>query len=47
MIVSVNGTPVSTVEQFESQVEAAKKDGAVRLRVLTGGTFRIVVLKLP
>ncbi len=47
VIVSVNGNPVSTVEQFEAQVEAAKKDGAVRLRVLTGGTFRIVVLKLP
>jgi serine protease Do len=47
VIVSVNGTPVSTVEQFESQVEAAKKDGAVRLRVLTNGAFRIVVLKLP
>jgi serine protease Do len=47
VIVSVNGSPVSSVEQFEAQVEAAKKDGAVRLRVLNGGNFRIVVLKLP
>jgi serine protease Do len=46
VIVSVNGNPVSSVEQFEAQVEAAKKDGAVRLRVLNGATFRIVVLKV-
>jgi serine protease Do len=46
VIVSVNGNPVSTVEQFESQIEAAKKDGAVRLRVLNGPNYRIVVLKL-
>jgi serine protease Do len=46
VIVSVNGNPVATVEQFEAQVEAAKKDGAVRLRVLNGSNFRIVVLKL-
>ncbi len=46
VIVSVNGNPVSSVEQFEAQVEAAKKDGAVRLRVLNGTNFRIVVLKV-
>ena len=46
IIVSVNGKPVSSVEQFEAQVEAARKDGAVRLRVLNGSNFRIVVLKL-
>jgi serine protease Do len=46
VIVSVNGNAVSTVEQFEAQVEAAKKDGAVRLRVLNGSNFRIVVLKV-
>jgi serine protease Do len=46
VIVSVNGNPVSSVEQFEEQVEAAKKDGAVRLRVLNGSTYRIVVLKV-
>ena len=42
MIVSVNGNAVSTVEQFEAQVEAAKKDGACRLRVLNGSLFRFV-----
>jgi len=47
VIVSVNGNPVANVEQFEAQVEAAKKDGAVRLRVQNGATYRIVVLKLP
>jgi S1-C subfamily serine protease len=47
VIVSVNGNPVASVEQFEAQVEAAKKDGAVRLRVQNGGNYRIVVLKLP
>jgi serine protease Do len=47
VIVSVNGNPVANVEQFEAQVEAAKKDGAVRLRVQNGANYRIVVLKLP
>jgi serine protease Do len=46
VIVSVNGNPVGSVEQFEAQVEAAKKDGAVRLRVLNGSNFRFVVLKV-
>lgn len=46
VIVSVNGNPVANVEQFEAQVEAAKKEGAVRLRVQNGATYRIVVLKL-
>jgi len=46
VIVSVNGNPVASVEQFEAQVEAAKKDGAARLRVLNGGRYRFVVLKV-
>jgi serine protease Do len=46
VIVSVNGNPVSNVEEFEAQVEAARKDGAVRLRVFNASRFRIVVLKL-
>jgi serine protease Do len=47
VIVSVNGKPVASVEQFEAQIDAAQKEGAVRLRVLNGGNYRFVVLKLP
>jgi serine protease Do len=46
VIVSVNGNPVSNVEEFVAEVEAARKDGAVRLRVFNASRFRIVVLKL-
>jgi serine protease Do len=49
VIVSVNGTAVQSVEDFEKAVEAARPDGAARLRVLssTGSSvgYRIVVLR--
>jgi serine protease Do len=46
VIVSVNGTGVSSVEEFEKAIEQARPDGAARLRVQSNGGFRIAVLKL-
>src|SRR5262245_3947611 len=46
VIVSVNGKAVSSVDEFESAVEEARKDGAARLRVQSSQGFRIVVLRL-
>jgi len=46
LIVSVNGAPVSGVQDFEREIERARRDGAARLRVQSNGAFRIVVLKL-
>jgi serine protease Do len=46
VIVSVNGKAVSTVDEFESAIEEARKDGAARLRVQSSQGFRIVVLRL-
>jgi len=45
VIVSVNGAPVSGVEDFERAIEAARPDGAARLRVQSSGGFRIAVLR--
>jgi serine protease Do len=46
VIVSVNGNPVTTVDEFEAEIEKAQKDGAARLRVRNSSGFRLVVLKL-
>ena len=47
VIVSLNGTAVSGVEEFERALEgAARPDGAARLRVQSSAGFRIVVLRL-
>jgi len=46
VIVSVNGTAVSGVEDFEREIEAARPDGVARLRVLSSAGFRIVALRL-
>ena len=49
VIVSVNGTGVASVEDFEKAIELARRDGAARLRVYSAqqnAGFRIVVLKL-
>jgi serine protease Do len=46
VIVSVNGVAVSGVQDFEREIERARRDGAARLRVQSNGAFRIVVLKL-
>jgi serine protease Do len=48
VIVSVNGNPVTGVDDFEQAIEAARKDGVARLRVRNAslGGFRFVVLKL-
>ncbi len=46
VIVSLNGRAVSGVEEFERAVEAARPDGAARLRVQSSAGFRIVVLRL-
>ena len=46
LIVSVNGEQVEGVDDFERLVDAARKEGAARLRVRRGGTYSFVVLKL-
>ncbi len=45
LIVSVNGAAVSGVEEFEKAIEAARADGAARLRVQSSNGFRIAVLR--
>jgi len=46
VIVSVNGSPVTGVDEFEQAIEAARKEGVARLRVRDSGGFRFVVLKV-
>ena len=46
VIVSVNGSPVAGVDEFEQAIEAARKEGVARLRVRDSGGFRFVVLKV-
>jgi serine protease Do len=46
VVVSVNGTAVASVDDFEAAIEEARKGGTARLRVLSGLGFRIVVLRL-
>jgi serine protease Do len=47
VIVSVNGNAVRSVDEFEAEVERARSEGLVRLRVRNGaGGFRFVVLRL-
>jgi S1-C subfamily serine protease len=46
VILSVNGAAVESVAQFQRLIDAAKADGAARLRVRNGSQFRFVVLKL-
>jgi serine protease Do len=46
VIVSVNGSPVAGVDEFEQAIEAARKEGVARLRVRNPGGFRFVVLKV-
>ncbi len=46
VIVSVNGQSVSSVEEFEQRIKAAKADGLAHLRVRRGNTHSFIVLKL-
>jgi len=47
VVVSVNGTAVTSVDDFETAIEEARKGGTARLRVLLSSQgFRIVVLRL-
>ncbi len=46
VIVSVNGQPIDGVDAFERAIDQARADGRARLRVLSQGQYRIVVLKL-
>jgi serine protease Do len=46
VIVSVNGQAIDGVEAFERAIDRARPDGRARLRVLTQGQYRIVVLRL-
>ena len=47
VIVSVNGKPGEHCRTVRGADRGGQEDGAVRLRVLNGANFRIVVLKLP
>lgn len=47
VIVSVNGDPVASVDEFEAAVNRAGKDGLARLRVRRGENHLISVLKIP
>jgi serine protease Do len=46
VIVSVNGKSVDGVDAFESAVDQAKSVGVARLRVLRGGQYLFLALKL-
>jgi serine protease Do len=46
VIVSVNGEPVSSVDDFEREITKAEPDGLARLRVRRGASHLITVLKL-
>jgi serine protease Do len=48
VIVSVNGTAVESVTEFEAEIQKARKDsGVARLRVRREGGHRLHVLRLP
>jgi serine protease Do len=47
VIVSVNGDPVASVDEFESAVDRARADGLARLRVRRGENHLISVLRIP
>jgi serine protease Do len=46
VIVSVNGQTVEDPDDFKQEVEKARADGMVRLRVRNGNTHRFTVLRL-
>jgi len=46
VVVSVNGQAIGGVDAFERAIEQARSDGRARLRVLTQGQSRVVVLRL-
>jgi len=47
VIVSVNGEPVASMDDFEAAVDKARKDGLARLRVRRGDNHLISVLRIP
>jgi serine protease Do len=46
VILSVNGTAVGTVAEFEREIDRARPDGVARLRVRRQGGYSFLVLKL-
>jgi serine protease Do len=46
IIVSVNGAAVTTVSEFEHEIDRARPDGVARVRVRRGSTYSILALKL-
>jgi serine protease Do len=46
VILSVNGTAVGTVAEFEREIDRARADGVARLRVRRQGGYSFLVLKL-
>jgi len=46
LIVSVNGTNVANIVEFEAAIDKARPQGLARLRVLRGDVYRAAVIKL-
>ncbi len=46
LIVSVNGTEVADVDDFQAEIARARPDGVARLRVRRGDQHTFLVLKL-
>jgi serine protease Do len=46
VVLSVNGTAVGTVAEFEREIDRARPDGVARLRVRRQGGYSFLVLKL-
>ena len=46
VIVTVNGEPVETVDEFERAVSGFEAGDRIRLRVLNAQGYRVVVLRL-
>ena len=46
VILSVNGTAVGSVAEFEREIDRARPDGVARLRVRRQGGYSFLVLKL-
>ena len=46
VIVSVNGATITSVSEFEKEIDRARPDAVARLRVRRGSTYSILALKL-
>ncbi len=46
VIVSVNGTAVTSVAEFEREIDRARPDGVARVRVRRGSSYSVLALKI-